>query len=287
MSNPIDIAALRKHYEAIAKRLGQQPTGREREEVKKSIIGLFKTVDSAITDLSGLKESIRVLVDDYKKLAQSQSDDQEPQISGPIIHADHLGASTFIEKGWNLMNLGDYSGAIQATKRALELSPGNVQAETQLGSAQMKNGDHDEALATFQQVLLKEPANSMARVNVGYICLKKRIFGEAIEHLSKAIRLDNNQKATLYAHFYLGLVYSEREMFEDAQTFFEKTIDRAPMMIEAYFHLGRTKWLAGDREGGKDVWSRGVKANALAPWGERCQEMLDLIANGKEPVLSS
>jgi len=33
-------------------------------------------------------------------------------------------------------------------------------------------------------------------------------FGEAIEHLSKAIRLDNDKKATLYAHFYLGLVYS-------------------------------------------------------------------------------
>jgi len=54
---------------------------------------------------------------------------------------------------------------------------------------------------------MKEPANSLARINVGYICLKKRIFGEAIEHLSKAIRLDNDKKATLYAHFYLGLVY--------------------------------------------------------------------------------
>ncbi len=63
---------------------------------------------------------------------------------------------------------------------------------------------------------MREPANSLARINVGYICLKKRIFGEAIEHLSKAIRLDNDRKATLYAHYYLGLVYLEREMFEDA-----------------------------------------------------------------------
>ncbi len=69
---------------------------------------------------------------------------------------------------------------------------------------------------------MKEPANSLARINVGYICLKKRIFGEAIEHLSKAIRLDNDKKATLYAHYYLGLVYLEREMFEDADTFFQQ-----------------------------------------------------------------
>ena len=92
---------------------------------------------------------------------------------------------------------------------------------------------------------MKEPANALARINVGYICLKKRIFGEAIEHLSKAIRLDNDRKATLYAHYYLGLVYLEREMYEDAQTFFRKTLALGPNLIEAYFELGRALWFAG------------------------------------------
>jgi len=35
--------------------------------------------------------------------------------------------------------------------------------------------------------------------------------------LSKAIRMANDKKATLYAHYYLGLVYLEREMFELGQ----------------------------------------------------------------------
>ena len=74
---------------------------------------------------------------------------------------------------------------------------------------------------------MREPANSLARINVGYICLKKRIFGEAIEHLSKAIRMANDKKATLYAHYYLGLVYLEREMFEDADTSVELSGDAA------------------------------------------------------------
>ena len=95
---------------------------------------------------------------------------------------------------------------------------------------------------------MKEPANALARINVGYICLKKRIFGEAIEHLSKAIRLDNDRKATLYAHYYLGLVYLEREMYEDAQTFFRKTLKLGPNLIEAYFELGRALWFAGRRD---------------------------------------
>ena len=95
---------------------------------------------------------------------------------------------------------------------------------------------------------MREPQNALARINVGYICLKKRIFGEAIEHLSRAIRLDNDKKATLYAHFYLGLVYLERDMFEDAQTFFQKTLALGPNLIEAYYELGRAYWFNGQRD---------------------------------------
>ena len=106
--------------------------------------------------------------------------------------------------------------------RALTLSPGNPQAESLLGWALMLQDKFDDALLNFQKVLVHQPQNALARINVGYICLKKGIFGEAIEHLSRAIRLGNDKKATLYAHFYLGLVYLERDMFEDAQTFFRE-----------------------------------------------------------------
>jgi len=135
-------------------------------------------------------------------------------------------------------------------------------------------------------VLMKEPANSLARINVGYICVKKRIFGEAIEHLSKAIRLDNDKKATLYAHFYLGLVYLQREMYEDAQTFFQKTLKLGPNLIEAYYELGRAYWFAGDEEQAKRTWEAGQKANKFNPWGKKCQETLELALQGQEPPRS-
>jgi len=130
---------------------------------------------------------------------------------------------------------------------------------------------------------MKEPANSLARINVGYICLKKRIFGEAIEHLSKAIRLDNDKKATLYAHFYLGLVYLQREMYEDAQTFFQKTLKLGPNLIEAYYELGRAYWYAGAQDQAKHAWEEGFKANKFNPWGKKCQDTLALALQGQEP----
>jgi tetratricopeptide (TPR) repeat protein len=141
----------------------------------------------------------------------------------------------------------------------------------------------DDALLTFQKVLVREPQNALARINVGYICLKKRIFGEAIEHLSRAIRLGNDKKATLYAHFYLGLVYLERDMFEDAQTFFQKTIALGPNLIEAYYELGRAYWFNGQRDEALETWKAGFAANKFNPWGKRCADVMQTVAGGGEP----
>jgi len=266
------LAALRVQYDAIARRLDSTGgAAAEREALKREIIAYFKQVDGMIGELTQLKEEVRQLVDKFKQLAASTAEAAAPEFTGsrPAVHADHIGASTFIEKGWSLISLGDHVGAIQALQKALQLSPGETQAESLLGWAQMLNGDYDDALQTFSKVLMKEPANSLARINVGYICLKKRIFGEAIEHLSKAIRLDNDKKATLYAHFYLGLVYLQREMYEDAQTFF--------------YEMGRARWFAGEPDAAKQTWTDGFKANKFNPWGKKCQEMLDLVAQGGEP----
>ncbi|HSR89867.1 MAG TPA: tetratricopeptide repeat protein [Gemmatimonadales bacterium] len=283
------IATLRSQFQAISLRLDQAGSNAEREAAKREIIAYFKKVDSTLGELTQLKEDIRGLVDRYKQLQATTDTAQAPQFTGarPMVHADHIGASTFIEKGWSLISLGDYAGAIQSLGKALQLSPADVQAQSLLGWAQMLHEDYDDALATFSKVLMKEPANSLARINVGYICLKKRIFGEAIEHLSKAIRLDNDRKATLYAHYYLGLVYLEREMFEDAQTFFQKTLNLGPNLIEAYYELGRASWFMGDKTAAAGAWEEGFKANKFNPWGKRCKEMLELVASGGEPPRTS
>jgi tetratricopeptide (TPR) repeat protein len=283
------VPGLKSQFQEIEGRLDAARDASAREELKREIIALFRRVDGALTELGQLKDGIRGLAEKYKQMnnaagAAPSGPAPAPQFTGarPAVQADHLGASTFIEKGWSLISLGDYSGAIQSLEKALALSPGEVQAQSLLGWAQMLHEDYDDALGTFSKVLMKEPANALARINVGYICLKKRIFGEAIEHLSKAIRLDNDRKATLYAHYYLGLVYLEREMYEDAQSFFRKTLALGPNLIEAYFDLGRAQWFAGDKESARRTWADGHKANKFNPWAKRCQEMLELVAAGGE-----
>ncbi len=280
------VRALRERYDQINGLLDGAKAPPELEAAKRDIIAFFKHVDGMVSELAALKEDIRQLVDRYKQMTEeSRATASAPEFSGekPVVHADHIGASTYIQKGWSLLSLGDYPGAIQALSHALELSPQEIEAESLLGWAQMLGEDYDGALGTFQKVLMREPANSVARINVGYICYKKRIFGEAIEHLSKAIRMANDKKATLYAHFYLGLVYLEREMYEDAESFFEKTIELGPNMTEAFFEMGRARWFAGNGEGAQETWRAGVTASKFSPGGKKCAKMLERIAAGGEP----
>ena len=285
-----DATTYRARFTAVESRLeaassaGAVPAD-ERAALKTEIVSLYKSLEQQIAEMTALRDEVKRLVEKWKTLQQSSAPSVAPQFTAdkPVVHADHLGASTFIEKGWSRISLGDYEGAEAALLRALDLSPNDPQSESLLGWAQMLQDKYDEALLNFQKVLMRQPANARARINVGYICLKKRIFGEAIEHLSKAIRLDNDRKATLYAHFYLGLVYLEREMYEDAEIFFRKAIVLGPNLIEAYYELGRGLWFSGRREEAMQAWREGYSANKFNPWGKRCADVLKTVEAGGEP----
>ena len=277
------ITAHRNTLKALDAKLESPDAATQKDVLKVEIISFFKTIEEEIADLNALKDDVKKLVDKWKALQAVQTLAPEFTADMPVVHADHIGASTFIEQGWSRLSLGDYAGAEQALRKAVELSPNDPQSEALLGWALMLQEKYDEALTWFQRVLVREPQNALARINVGYICLKKNNYSEAIEHLSRAVRLSTDKKATLYAHFYLGLVYLQRDMFEDAQTFFQKTIALGPNLIEAYYELGRAYWFNGQQDEARQAWRDGYAANKFNPWGKRCAEAVSTVEAGGEP----
>ena len=277
------ISAYRGTLHSLDAKLDSPGALTQRDALKDEIITFYKSIEQEIVDLNALKDDVKKLVDKWKALQAGTTLAPEFSAEKPVVHADHIGASTFIEKGWSRLSLGDYPAAEQSLRRAIELSPNDPQSEALLGWALMLQEKYDDGLNWFQRVLTREPQNSLARTNVGYICLKKKNFSEAVEHLSRAIRLNNDKKATLYAHFYLGLVYLERDMFEDAQTFFQKTIALGPNLIEAYYEMGRAYWFNGQQDEATQTWREGYAANKFNPWGKRCAEALKTVEEGGEP----
>lgn len=271
----------------------QQPVAAGvRDQLKQDIIALFREADAALQQAQAAKDAVKALADQWKQLDGRGGAVSAPAPRGARItpaattsvgamsstaltgRIDHLGASTFIEKGWSKLSLLDAAGAEIAFRRALELAPGSVEAETLLSWAQMMQDDLDGAMETLHRVFTRNPHSALAHANVGYICLRKKIYGEAIEHLSTVIRDDSDRRAVLYAHLYLGMVYCEREMFDDAEAFFRKALDLGPNLLQAWYELGRTFSFAGRHADALQAWKTGSEANKFSPWGKRCAEMV-------------
>lgn len=256
----------------------------ERELLKQQIIGLFREADTALQQAQAWKDEVKGLAEQWKQLdVRPLPASAAPPSAVSTGRVDHLGASTFIEKGWSKLSLLDAAGAEAAFRRALELAPGSSEAETLLSWALMQQTRYDEAMVVLQRVLQRDPQHALAQANVGYICLRKGIYGEAIEHLSAVIRADTDRRAVLYAHLYLGMVYREREMHEDAEAFFRRALELGPNLLQAWYELGRTYWFAQRRGDARLAWKTGSEANKFSPWGKRCAEMLHTVEQGGEP----
>ena len=249
----------------------------DRERIKGEIVALFREADAAASAYAELRDSVKALAARWKYADNSTgavAPGSKAAHASATQRVDHLGASTFIEKGWSLLSMGDAVAAEQAFVRAIELAPASNEAESLLGWAQMMQENYDSALLTFHNVLLREPQNAMVRTNVGYICLRKKIYGEAIEHLSRAIRLGDDKKAALYAHLYLGQVYYEREMYDDADCFFRKAIELGPNLLQAWYELGRSQWYAGNREAAIESWRSGCGGEQVQSMGKTVRRVV-------------
>jgi tetratricopeptide (TPR) repeat protein len=299
-----DGRVLHERYAATAAELSAlqsvASSSADRDALKQTIISLFRDVDAAASHFLTLKESVKTLVAEWKLLggggpsaggpsaAASTTAAAPVDIVRPTISArvDHLGASTFVEKGWSKLSLGDPAGAEVALRRALELAPEDNDAEALLGWAQMMQRQFDDALVTLRGVLARDPDHALAQANIGYISLRQQLFGDAIEQLSRAIRLEKDRKATLYAHLYMGMVYHEREMYDDAELFFKRTLELGPNLLQAWYELGRTLWFANRPEAAIGAWREGAEANKFNPWGKRCSEMMLFVLQGGTPPRS-
>ncbi|GLC26474.1 tetratricopeptide repeat protein [Roseisolibacter agri] len=304
-----ELAALQAEHDALLAALhastarGHVPD-EERARLKQEIATLFRTIDRRLTALAQLKEDVKGLVAAWKQLPEASEppapaflDDSSHVDDAPVsamrarapiadhasVRVDHLGASTFVAKGWSAISMGEHARAEETLTRALELAPDDPEGVALLAWAVMGQGRLDEARALCDRVLARSPGFPLARVNLGYIALRRGQYGEAMEHLATAVREDADRKAALYATFYLGLVYLRREMYDDAVGLFRRALELGPNLLEAYYEMGRAHWLAGDRDAARAAWRTGAASGKFNPWGARCADVLEQVEQGGEP----
>lgn len=267
------LAELRREHARLAARLAEPLDATGRAELKAAIVTLFRRTEVSIEELTAFKETIRALVEGFKTLPPPVGS------TAASVRHDHIGASTFIERGWSALAGGDWRHAEVLLRDALGLDPGNSNAEALLGWALMHQDRGDEALQRCLQVLVREPEHGLARAAIGAICLRKGITGEAIEHLSRAVRAGGDQRATLYANYWLGVAYLQREMVTDAIDVLRRAVALGPNLAEAWTELGRALWLKGEANEARHAWHTGA-AIRHSPFAAAARGLLELAESG-------
>src|SRR4051812_42673223 len=83
-------------------RLSASPSAADLETLKVDIHSVYKQVERELADLTALRDGVMRLVESWKAVRATMPS-SAPAFSGerPMVHADHIGASTFMEKGWS------------------------------------------------------------------------------------------------------------------------------------------------------------------------------------------
>ncbi len=274
------LAELRDRYEAISDVLARAEQGDTdpREALRDQIVALFRDTESLIERLGDFREEIRPLVDRYRATFPKPAVAEPPRSTA--VRIDHLGASTYLERGWSAIAGANYELGVREIGRALQLAPGTTRGEVLLAWSYMRLGQIAEARTLLEGVLEREPDNQLARANLGYVALRESRFAEAIEHLATAQRSGTDRTAELYAHLYMGMVYTEREMYRDARTLLHRALELGPNLIEAFWEIGRSWYQEGDVEKALEAWSAGAEKNRFNPWGERCEKAAATLREG-------
>jgi tetratricopeptide (TPR) repeat protein len=268
------LEAMEREHARIAARLTEPLPTAERLQLKDEIVALFHRSEAALEEVTAFKESIRALIEGFKTMPAAPA--------APVsVRQDHIGASTSVERGWSALAAGDWTGAEAMLREALVRDPHHPDAEALLGWALMHQDRGDEALQRCLQVLVREPEHGLARTAVGAICLRKGITGEAIEHLSRAARAGGDRRAALYANYWLGVAFLEREMPSDAVEVLERAVRLGPNLAEGWAELGRAQWTLAQNDAARSSWHTAI-AIRHSPFAGRAAELLRAADAGEE-----
>jgi tetratricopeptide (TPR) repeat protein len=293
----IDLEELQARSEALEAALDAMDESTpqpERSALRKEIVELYQELDGAAVRLAGMRQSVQSLGERFRRTFAPVAAAPVPgaelsagngQGKGRSVRpAEDLDVSTYLDRAWNCLATCRYEGALGEVTRALERVPANLQAETLRGWALMRLDRLDDARRVLEEVLRANSSAALARASLGYVAYREGRYSEAIDHLSRAARDGADRKAVLYAHLYLGMLYTSREMFRDGRSFLSRAIELGPSLVEAYWELGRSYYLEGQFTQALDTWREGAEVNRFDPWGERCQEAVERATSGA-PVL--
>ena len=174
-------------------------------------------------------------------------------------------AKSHFELGNQLTELGDFGGAVESYKRALEIEPTSAVILGSLGSVCHKLGWYGSAKEWYERALQVAPDQADTMRNLGVTLASSGQYGQSIEHLSEAARLD---PGLFDVHRTLGTVLERAGRPDEALQAYGQALQSgypSPEMLERFTNLAIEK--------GEAEWAGSVLRGIV----RRCHDNADLL----------
>ena len=173
-----------------------------------------------------------------------------------------VSAETLIAQGIEARQKLDRVGAIEAFRRATELSPTAAEPYNYLGLAYSDNGQLEEAAGAFRQALQRNDGYLAAHLNLGSAYVQLRRWPEAVAEYRKAVAQD---KSDADAFTQLGFALRESGDLKGAAEALRSATQLTPSNEKAWNNLGAALFDSGDVEGAISAYNDALRVKADYP----------------------
>ena len=146
-----------------------------------------------------------------------------------------LSATDWLEKGFNFIELGNYSSALNALTKAIELNPKFFGSYFHRGFAYDMLGNQQQAINDYNKAIELVPKRANAYYGRGIVYNKLGIYQQALNDLNKAIELDPQLDE---AYFNRGITYHSLGNYQRAINDYNRAIELKPNFADAYYNRG-------------------------------------------------
>lgn len=157
---------------------------------------------------------------------------------GPGAHAEApfvpQAAREAFAEGAEAYRRGEFSKAVTAWRRALDLAPGNLTALVNLGLAEMAAGNSHEAEKVLKEALRRRLETAPAWLTLGTLYLEQGRLDEALGALAQATAYDPRHAR---ARNLLGAVMARKGWLDAAQSELRRAAELDPSLSDAHYNL--------------------------------------------------
>jgi Flp pilus assembly protein TadD len=169
----------------------------------------------------------------------TQKEESPPKSIGveQVGGKDRASASDILyhfNSGVTFYNQKDFSKAIQAYRKVIELDPTYVEAYNNLGIIYQMMGDADRAFGAYQKSTEINPKYEKGHNNLGILLLLRGRYEEASEAFQKALAVNPNN---IESHIHLGVLLKKKGRWQEAIESYQRALAIDPLHKETHYNI--------------------------------------------------